>query len=217
MSGGLDSAVLAVLEAQEHEVQPIYVTCGLPWERTEEAFLSRFVATCLAPHVLLPIVRLELPMRDVYPDTHWAIRREPPGYGTTDKDLYLAGRNIALLAKTGIYCAGSGIHRIVMGQLHGNPFPDSTPDFLSSMARSLSLGLNHRVDIALPFISKTKADVIRLGASLKIPFELTMSCLNPGESAHCGACGKCRERREAFIASGVADGTTYAALPTNLR
>src|SRR6187551_2009908 len=148
MSGGLDSAVLAALEAQEHDVQPIYVSCGLPWEPLEQAFLARFVATYRAPHALLPVVRLELPMGDVYPDTHWAIRREPPGYETTDKDLYLAGRNIALLAKTGIYCAGSGIHRIVMGQLQGNPFPDSTPEFLLSMARSLSLGLNHRVEIS---------------------------------------------------------------------
>ena len=85
------------------------------------------------------------------------------------------------------------------------------------MARSLSLGLNHRVEISLPLISKTKADVIHLGASLNVPFDLTVSCLNPGQPTHCGACGKCRERREAFIVSGVDDRTTYAMMPTRLR
>jgi 7-cyano-7-deazaguanine synthase len=55
--------------------------------------------------------------------------------------------------------------------------------------------------------------VIRLGASLKVPFELTLSCLSPKDGAHCGACGKCRERHEAFIASGVDDRTRYDKLP----
>jgi 7-cyano-7-deazaguanine synthase len=81
------------------------------------------------------------------------------------------------------------------------------------MARTLSLGLNQRLEIASPFLSKSKADVIRLGVSLEVPFALTVSCMNPTASAHCGACSKCRERREGFTASGIPDPTPYAVLP----
>ena len=122
--------------------------------------------------------------------------------------MYLVGRNIALLAKAGIYCGVAGIGRIAMGQLRGNPFPDATPAFFAAMSRALSLGLDHPLGITFPFLSKTKADIIRLGASLQVPFELTVSCMNPADSGPCGACNKCRERRDAFTASGITDRKT---------
>jgi len=206
---------LAASEAQRHDVQPIYVSCGLPWESFELTFLARFLAEYRAPHALLPLARLELPVGDVYPKTHWAIRGVPPAHDTADDDVYLVGRNITLLAKAGIYCAFARLSRIAVGQLQGNPFSDATPEFFSAMAHALSLGLNHRLDIAFPFLSKTKADVIRLGASLQVPFELTLSCMNPQESGHCGVCSKCRERRDAFIASGINDPTLYGRLPAH--
>ena len=207
--------MLAASEAQRCRVQPIYIRCGLPWESTELTFLERFLAGYRPPHAFLPLARLELPIADVYPDTHWAMRGTPPAYDTSDKALYLVGRNITLLTKAGIYCAFAGLNRIVLGQLEGNPFPDATPDFLSAMARALSLGLNHRLEIALPFISRSKVDVMRLGASLQVPFELTLSCLKPKEGRHCGACRKCRERREAFVASAIEDRTGYDRQPAS--
>ena len=213
MSGGLDSAVLAALEARDRDVQPIYVSSGLAWEQTEQAFLARFLAEYRSPHQVLPLVRLELPLSDLYPGTHWALRGVPPGHDAAVEDLYLLGRNVALLAKAGIYCALAQLPRIAVGQLEGNPFPDATPEFFTAMTRALSLGLAHRLEVASPFLSKTKTDVIRLGASLQVPFELTLSCMNPQEFRHCGVCNKCRERRDAFIASGVEDRTAYASLP----
>jgi 7-cyano-7-deazaguanine synthase len=56
-----------------------------------------------------------------------------------------------------------------------------------------------------------KADVIRLGVSLGVRFEDTISCMSPVGDRHCGACNKCRERREAFAEAGVPDPTSYAA------
>lgn len=212
VSGGLDSAILVAAEAREHEVQPIYVRCGLPWEATEHECLVRFLTEYRALHRLLPLATLELPIRDVYPATQWAFR-ETPGWTSSVEDLYLPGRNVTLLAKAGLFCGFAGIGRIAMGQLGGNPFPDATPEFFSTMARALSLGLAHRIEITYPFITKTKGDVIRLGASLGVPFEHTLSCLNPIDSRHCGVCNKCRERREGFIDSSVEDPTVYAEMP----
>jgi 7-cyano-7-deazaguanine synthase len=67
--------------------------------------------------------------------------------------------------------------------------------------------------VAAPFASMEKSEVIRLGIELKVPLELTLSCMNPHEGRHCGQCSKCRERRDAFAEAGVDDPTTYAVAP----
>ena len=102
--------------------------------------------------------------------------------------------------------------RIALGLLSGNPFPDATSDFLSSMTRALSLGLNHALEVATPLAQMHKDDVIRLGVELGAPLELSLSCMNPAPGdLHCGACSKCRERQHAFRDAGVHDPTHYLA------
>ena len=212
LSAGLDSAVLAALEARTHRVQPIYVSSGLAWETEERAALRRLLAT--APYrTLAPLVDLSLPVTDVYPPAHWALRGEPPAFDTPDEDVYLTGRNIVLLSKAALHCAQHRIPRLALGPLAGNPFPDATPEFFGAMARALSMGLAHDIRIDTPLASMQKEDVIRLGAELDVPFELTLSCMNPDDGRHCGRCSKCRERRDAFREAGVGDPTVYAVAP----
>ena len=121
-----------------------------------------------------------------------------------------------LLSKAAVYCALHGIARIAVGPLAGNPFPDATAEFFAAMAHALSLGLDHPLDIVAPFASLGKPDVIRLGATLGVPWELTVSCMNPVETAHCGRCSKCRERLQAFAAAGVRDPAPYAFRPADV-
>ena len=59
----------------------------------------------------------------------------PPAYDTPDEDVYLPGRNIVLLAKAGVYCAGRGHDRAGVGTLADNPFPDATPEFFAAIRR----------------------------------------------------------------------------------
>jgi len=157
-------------------------------------------------------------MRDVYAATHWAMQGKPPGYHTPDEDVYLPGRNVILLGKASIFCAAAGLDRLVMGTLAHNPFPDATPEFRSAMAHALSLGLDHPLRIDAPYAGTSKADVVRRGAALGVPFDLTLSCMNPrpnhgnpDSAIHCGECSKCRERHDAFVEVGVADPTQYAS------
>src|SRR5215216_4516071 len=150
LSAGLDSAVLAAVEARSARVQPIYVSAGLAWEAAELAALDRLLAT--PPFAsLAPLARLTFTVDDLYPATHWALRGTPPAFDTPDEDVYLTGRNIILLSKASIYCAQHGLHRIALGPLAGNPFPDATPQFFESMARALALGLAHDMRIDTPF------------------------------------------------------------------
>ena len=214
LSGGLDSAVLAAHEAQSARVLPVYVSVGLAWEDAEIAMVERLLAAAAFTDKVDPLARLSFTMRDVYSPAHWAIRGVPPAYDTPDEDVYLAGRNLVLLTKAGVVAAKADAHRIALGPLAGNPFPDARPAFFTAMAEAMSLGLDHRIEIAAPFLEWDKEDVIRRGVELTVPFELTLSCMNPVVTArlpqHCGLCSKCRERRDAFAAAGVSDPSTYA-------
>ena len=229
LSGGLDSAVLVAEEAASNEVTPIYVSVGLAWEAAEQAIIERFLARAAPGGRVRPLVSLSVEMRDVYAATHWAVEGRPPGYHTPDEDVYLPGRNVILLGKAAVYCAAAHIERLVLGTLGHNPFPDATPAFRAAMARALSLGLAHEIQIDAPYSTVSKAEVIRRGAALGVPFELTLSCMNPQlpipnpeslipnpQSLHCGTCSKCRERHDAFVEAGLSDPTEYVTT-ANLR
>ncbi len=212
LSAGLDSAVLAASEAQTSHVYPIYISAGLAWESEELAALDRLLATAAFRGMEAPAM-LTFTARDLYSPHHWALRGEPPAFDTPDEDVYLTGRNVMLLSKSGIYCAQRRIGRLVIGPLAGNPFPDATPEFFSTMARALSLGLAHDLAIDAPFAGMDKSDVVRRGVALGVPLELTLSCMNPKHGLHCGQCSKCRERRDAFRDADVEDPTSYATAP----
>jgi 7-cyano-7-deazaguanine synthase len=211
-SAGLDSAVLLAHTAQQYPdslIQPIYVSTGLAWEHEERAMAERYVTALSATARIAPLASLTMDMRDVYPSTHWAIRGEPPAYDTPDEDVYLEGRNIVLLSKASVFMARQRIGRIMIGPLAGNPFPDATPAFFETIGRALSLGLDATITIEAPFVAMSKAAVIRLGRSLGVPFELTLSCMQPRDGRHCGRCSKCRERIDAFREAGERDPAGY--------
>ena len=210
-SGGLDSAVLLAARARDGAapVLPLYVSVGLAWEQEELAMLGRLLKDGVFRGVG-PIVSLHFDMRDVYPPTHWAIRGEPPAFDTPDEDVYLEGRNVVLLTKAAVYAARAGIQQVALGPLAGNPFPDATPAFFEAMANALSLGLAAPIRISAPFATLRKSDVIKLGAEIGVPLELTLSCMQPRDGVHCGTCSKCRERRDAFREAGIEDPTGYA-------
>ena len=65
------------------------------------------------------------------------------------------------------------------------------------------------VSVGFVLLGTLIVDVIRKGMALGVPFELTLSCMQPANGKHCGRCSKCRERREAFVAAGVADPARY--------
>jgi 7-cyano-7-deazaguanine synthase len=219
LSGGLDSAVLLADEASRGEVRPIYISAGFAWEAAERAIVARLLDSPLLRGRARPLVSLSIDMRDVYAATHWSVRGQAPAYHTPDENVYLPGRNIILLSNAALVCAAAHIGRIVIGTLDHNPFPDATPAFRASIAQALSLGLAHDIRIDAPYATSTKADVIRTGLALGVPFEFTLSCMKPVvrevqevREVHCGTCSKCRERHDAFVEIGVSDPTTYASV-----
>jgi 7-cyano-7-deazaguanine synthase len=212
-SGGLDSAVLIADAVQQSRVQPLYVSVGFAWEAEERAMASRFLSYPSIEAQVNPMAHLQFDMRDVFTSAHWAVRGDPPAFDTPDEDVFIDGRNVILLSKAAVFMARAGISRVLMGPLAANPFPDATPEFFEAMARALSLGLAHPIEIEAPFSTLHKAEVIRKGVALNVPLELTLSCMQPAGGLHCGRCSKCRERRDAFSEAGVDDPTLYQQVP----
>jgi 7-cyano-7-deazaguanine synthase len=207
-SGGADSAILVADQAaQGHVVHPVYIRFGLAWEQVEEAHLRRFLNAIADGHDIRPLTVLQLPIADVY-GAHWSVSgADTPDETTPDEAVYLPGRNLLLLAKTTVWCGLHGVGKIALGTLRGNPFADSTAEFLSGLAGLASLALSHQIAVVQPFSQLTKAEVLALGSHL--PLEHTLSCVAPMGDRHCRACNKCAERRKGFAEAGIEDRTRY--------
>jgi 7-cyano-7-deazaguanine synthase len=205
-SGGLDSSVLIAKLAGGAEVFPIYVRCGFAWEDMELAGLQSFL-DALHNRNVKPTTELSGPADVLYGD-HWSVTgARVPAADEPDENTYLPGRNILLISLAAIWCSTHGVSRIAIGSLGGNPFPDATPEFFDTFARVLSMGLGHNVLIEAPLRGFHKEDLIKQFKDL--PLELTLTCMAPKGSQHCGLCNKCFERQQAFRKAGVTDRTVY--------
>ena len=205
-SGGLDSAVLVAKLAADADVYPIYVRCGFAWEDVELRFLRSFLEAMHNSNAK-DIAMLSAPAAPLY-GNHWSVNgARVPAADEPDENTYLPGRNILLISLAAIWCSTHGVSRIAIGSLGSNPFPDATPEFFESFARALSSGLAHKILIETPLRGYHKEDLITQCSHL--PLDLTLTCMAPEGTRHCGRCNKCFERQQAFKKAGVPDRTVY--------
>ncbi len=87
-------------------------------------------------------------------------------------------------------------------------YPDCREDFMQAMASAMRLGTYAGIQLLRPFITNTKAEIVTIGTKLGVDFGRTWSCYKGG-AVHCGRCGTCVERREAFLHAGIPDPTVY--------
>lgn len=86
----------------------------------------------------------------------------------------------------------------------GNAYADCSEDFINAMNKAINIGTYKKVSIVAPFLTFSKADVVKTGIAAKTPYELTWSCYN-GDDKPCGKCGTCIDRAKAFAANGIPD------------
>lgn len=91
-------------------------------------------------------------------------------------------------------------------------YPDCREPFMQGMAAAMREGTYARIELMRPFIAMDKAGIAKLGAELGVDYSKTWSCYK-GRALHCGTCGTCVERREAFVLAGLPDPTVYEAEP----
>ncbi len=86
----------------------------------------------------------------------------------------------------------------------GSAYPDCSNVFKNAMNQAIYEGSGHQLTVEAPFVNLTKADVVRTGLRLNVPYHLTWSCYEGGD-VPCGRCGTCIDRKKAFEANGVKD------------
>lgn len=123
-------------------------------------------------------------------------------------------RNGIMLSIAAGFAESHGADALVIAAHAGDHaiYPDCRGDFLCAMADAIREGTYAGVDVLRPFVGMTKAEIAREGAKLGVDFARTWSCYVGGES-HCGECGTCVERREAFLLAGLPDPTSYLTEP----
>lgn len=122
-------------------------------------------------------------------------------------------RNAILLSIAAGFAESQGAEALVIAAHGGDHaiYPDCREPFLAALALAMEEGTYARLRLLRPFISMDKAAIAALGAGLGVDFRRTWSCYKGGER-HCGTCGTCVERREAFLKAGLEDPTPYLSL-----
>jgi 7-cyano-7-deazaguanine synthase len=206
-SAGLDSTVVATyLVRQGYQVRLIHYTYGCIAESQEMTRIPR-IADALGCEY------------DIVPMDYSRIKGRSPLF---DKANYVAGgiagaefahewvpaRNLLMLAHTTAYAEAHGFHVIALGNNleEAGAYPDNEEEFTTRFGQVLPFAVRdgYRVDIVSPVGHLMKHEIVTLGLRLDTPFEHTWSCYRDGER-HCGACGPCYMRREAFARNGVHD------------
>ncbi len=130
----------------------------------------------------------------------------------TMKQTVVPFRNGIMLAIAAGFAESRDAEALVIAAHAGDHaiYPDCREEFMKAMADAIRAGTYAGINVLRPFIAMTKAEIARRGAELGVDFAETWSCYVGGE-VHCGECGTCVERREAFQLAGIPDPTVYAS------
>lgn len=213
-SGGLDSTTaLYWLKSQGHEVRALGVDYGQRHRKELES--ARFIAK--RADVEYRVVNLSAIRPLISESSQTGSLDVPEGHYTEEsmKLTVVPNRNMIMLSLAigwavnlkfdGVaYAAHIGDHVI---------YPDCRQEFVDAMAKAAQLCDWHSVQVLSPFQNFTKGQIVQLAHDLKVPLEHTWSCYK-GEDLHCGRCGTCVERREAFEMAKIQDPTLYLSEPS---
>ena len=214
LSGGMDSVTAFHHALGEHQVAAA-LSCdyGSKHNPRELPFARLHAERAGVPHHVIPLGFVdELFASDLLtsggevPDGHYAednMRRTVVPF-----------RNGIMLSIACGFAESAGAQGLVIAAHSGDHavYPDCREPFMAAMAAAMREGTYARIELLRPFIAMDKAAIARRGAELGVDFSETWSCYKGG-SLHCGTCGTCVERREAFQLAGLDDPTPYLATP----
>lgn len=212
VSGGMDSAVTAALTTREFELAFLHANYG---QRTEQRELECFQR--LADHLAVrQRLVVEFPALAAIggsslTDRLIPVREGPPVPGEVPSS-YVPFRNAHLLAAATSWAEVLGARAIAVGAVweDSSGYPDCRPEFYRAFEKVIEAGTrpSTRLRILTPVIGCTKAEIVRRGNKLSVPFEMTWSCYQAEERA-CGRCESCHLRLKAFREAGRSDPLLY--------
>jgi 7-cyano-7-deazaguanine synthase len=215
LSGGMDSATLAYYLAAQFDMDWHYLSFDYGQRHVKELAYATEIAEALeAKHSvisLLSVGKLLANSHSVLVDHDIDV---PEGHYAEEsmRATVVPNRNSIMLAIACGVAVAESAEFVAAGMHAGDHFiyPDCRPEFITSFEEAEALANKGFWDakIFTPFIDSTKADIVSLGTRIGVPYEKTWSCY-VGGAKHCGKCGTCTERREAFSLAGVVDPTDY--------
>ncbi len=212
LSGGMDSVAAFYAAMSQHKVvAAISFDYGAKHNHKELPFAAYHCRKFSIEHRVIPLSFVgELFKSDLLksggaiPDGHYEEQ--------TMKSTVVPFRNGIMLSIAAGFAESKDATGLVIAAHAGDHaiYPDCREDFMKAMADAISLGTYAGIKLLRPFIAMTKADIASRGQALGVDFAHTWSCYKGG-TLHCGTCGTCVERREAFLVAGVADPTIYSS------
>lgn len=210
LSGGVDSAVTLAAELERgREVVTLAVDYGQRHGR-ELGNAQAIAAHYKVPHAEFDmsgwgkLVTSALTTTEItVPYGHYAAPEQ--------RSTVVPNRNAVLLMAAAGIGVSQGCDLVIIAAHQGDAaiYPDCRLDFLMAISKAVGLATDGEIAVEAPFLLCDKAGIVRVGGRLGVPFNLTWSCYEGG-NIHCGNCGACVERMEAFELAEVADPTVYA-------
>ena len=213
-SGGMDS-VTALFWARRHHtvVAALSFDYGAKHNHREIPFAAKQAKLTGTFHKVIPLGFIGAHFQSSLLQSGGAI---PEGHYAAEnmKSTVVPFRNGIMLAVAGGLAESTGALGLVIAAHGGDHaiYPDCREEFMKAMGDALRLGSYAGIELLRPFIAMDKAGIVTEGTRLGVDFAQTWSCYKGGD-IHCGQCGTCVERREAFQQAGVSDPTEYEATP----
>jgi len=220
LSGGLDSSTcLAVARSEEFEAHCLSIDYGQR-HRGELARARRIARALGATDHRVVKVDLSAFGGSALTDAKLAV---PKGRSVREMShdipvTYVPARNTVLLALALAHAETAGAEDIFIGvnAIDYSGYPDCRPAFIRAFERLGALATKAgveggRLTIHAPLMRLSKAEIIRLGTRLGVPYRLTLSCYDPAGVRACGACDACQLRRRGFDEAEVRDPTLYVS------
>jgi len=217
VSGGMDSVTLAHhLAGLDHDLHLVSFDYGQRHGSRELEMAARCAVDLDADHsvIAMPDLRTLIGTSSLTSDTVDV----PDGHYAEDtmRATVVPNRNMMMLSIAGAIAISEEAEFVATGNHAGDHFiyPDCRPEFIAAVSAALLIGnvgfsTPHFKGIVAPFVHMTKAEIVQVGDGLAVPWTDTWSCYKGGD-VHCGRCGTCVERQEAFALADVHDPTAYA-------
>jgi len=209
-SGGMDSVTALFWALQHHTVMAaLSFDYGAKHNHREIPFAAVQARLAGTTHTVIPLGFIGTHFQSDLLKSGGEI---PEGHYAADnmKSTVVPFRNGIMLAVAGGLAESTGAEGVVIAAHGGDHtiYPDCREDFMLAMGDALRLGTYAGIRLLRPFITMDKAQIAAEGTRLGVDFAQTWSCYKGG-AVHCGKCGTCVERREAFLEAGVTDPTQY--------
>lgn len=208
-SGGVDSTVaLYWAKTRYKRVEALTFNYGANHNKRERAALRK---VCTQSNTHLTVVNL--PIGKYFCSSLLSGGNAIPegDYNENNmKSTVVPFRNGIMLSFAAGFAESNGFDDIILGNHGGDHtiYPDCREDFINAISDAIKKGTWAKIKVVSPFCNKTKVDIVKIGHRLGAPLGDTYSCYKGGRK-HCGKCGTCLERKEAFKMAKVEDGTRY--------